>query len=240
MPIILFLLKRWADSSKKTADAGPRQPALSAEGSSTRKSQADSGVGIAQNINAPTFNVNIAQPAAIPARPSVPQKVEETLPNIRYISAAPVSLRENPYSGLEEEGSAQNALIIRFANEARQGTKNLTARVKAVLIYRYGQNEIDLAGSWLHEGSDVSDFEPDSRRHILIAGVVVEGEFGAITGRRFVSHRRNWYLADRYPLKGFQDGILFVQLTDVHTRRLLFQGEFTISVNPLSIAPTNA
>jgi len=196
------------------------------------------GAATNQNINAPIFNVNILQPGAAPARPPVPHKIEEPLPNIRYVGADPVSLREDLHGcGLVEEGSRQNALIIRFANEARLDAQNLTARVKAVLIYRHGQSETDVAGSWLYENSDLSDFEPDSRRHKLIAGVVIDGELAAITGERVVAHRRNWYLSDKHSLKGFQTGVLFVQLTDVWTRRVLYQGEFEISVEPLRITP---
>jgi hypothetical protein len=125
MPIVLLLLKRWADSPKKTAGAVATQSSL----------------------------------------PSVPlqTKIQKSLPNVQYIDTNTVSLREDMYRGLIEDGSEQNAILIRFANEARTGAQNLRARVKAVLIYRYGQKEIDIAGSWLHENSDVIDFEPDSR-----------------------------------------------------------------------------
>jgi hypothetical protein len=192
-----------------------------------------------QNINAPVFNVNIVQPSPAAAQAPSPPKVEERArPNIRYVGASPVSLQEGLLGGgLVEEDSRQNALIIRFANEAKPDAQNLSVRVKAVLIYRYGQNEIDVAGSWLHETSDESDFEPDNRRHKLIAGIVIDGELAAITGERVNIHRRSWYLSDRHSLKGFREGILFVQLTDVWTRRVLYQGEFEISVEPLQITP---
>jgi len=89
----------------------------------------------------------------------VPRKYVEPLPNVRYIGAEPVLLQEEQMygSGLLEADGSPNALIIRFANEVRQNGPNLTARVKAVLIYRWGQSEIDVAGSWLSEASDVSE-----------------------------------------------------------------------------------
>jgi hypothetical protein len=192
-----------------------------------------------QNVNAPIFNVNIVQPSLQPPQPPALSKIEEEArPNIRFIGANPVSLQERLLGGgLVEEGSRQNALIIRFANEARPDAQNLSARAKAVLIYRYGQNEINVAGSWLNESSDVSDFQPDSRRHKLIAGIVIDGELAAITGEKVNIHRRIWYLSDKHSLKGFQDGSPFVQLTDVWTMRVLYQGEFEISVKPLRIIP---
>jgi hypothetical protein len=174
-----------------------------------------------------------AQPTA------VPRKYMEPLPNVRYIGAEPVLLHEEQMygGGLFEADGSPNALIIRFANEPRQDVPNLTARVKAVLIYRWGQNETDVAGSWLYETSDISEFSPDSRRHKLIAGVMVNGKFGTITGHKVVAHRRTWYMSDRLDLKGFKEGIVAVQLTDMSSRRLLYQGEFIITANPLHISP---
>jgi hypothetical protein len=67
MPIILFLLKRWADSPKKTASAAPTQAALSAKGSTVSNSPVASGSGNTQNINAPVFNVSL--PASTPGAP---------------------------------------------------------------------------------------------------------------------------------------------------------------------------
>jgi hypothetical protein len=181
----------------------------------------------------------VAAPPTTAAQPAaVKPKYVEPLPNVKYISAEVTCLREQFGGGLSEEEGKPNALLIRFANEARQDSPNLTARLKAVIIYRYGQTEIDVAGSWLSEASDVAEFAPDSRRHKLIAGVLVDGQLGAITSRTFVAHRRNWYMSDRLDLKGFKEGILVVQLMDV-TRgtHLLYKGEFVIVTNPLAIFP---
>lgn len=193
-----------------------------------------------QNVNAPTFNVSIGHPAPA-ARPHAEPspRTQKPLPNIQYIGAETVSLEDVIGRGLVERGSAQNAIIIRFANEATPGAQNLRARVRAVLIYRYEQKEVDVAGSWLYENSDVSDFAPDGRRHKLIAGIIIDGELAAITAQKFVAHRRTWYMSDSLPLKGFQTGTVFVQLTNVHTLDVLYQNEFAVRVNPLSItSPT--
>jgi hypothetical protein len=199
MPIILILLKRWADSPKKTGDPAP-----------------------------PTAHTPL--PIA---------RIQKTLPNIKYIGAETVSLREDMYGGLLEDGSQQNAILIRFANEARPDAQNLGARVKAVLIYRYGQKEIDVVGNWLDEGDNVIDIEPDSRRHKLIAGIVIDGEFAAVTAKTFVAHRRTWHRSDGLLLKGFQTGSVFVQLTNVQSHDVLFENEFALSLNPLTITPNN-
>jgi hypothetical protein len=68
MPIALLLLKRWAESAKKTIGAAPTQTALTAASSSVNNSPVVRGWGNIQNLNAPVFNVNIGQPAAVPAQ----------------------------------------------------------------------------------------------------------------------------------------------------------------------------
>ena len=67
MPIVLLLLKRWADSAKKTTGAAPTQAVLSAEGSSVSNSPVVGGSGNTQNVNAPVFNVSL--PASTPGAP---------------------------------------------------------------------------------------------------------------------------------------------------------------------------
>jgi hypothetical protein len=140
--------------------------------------------------------------------------------------------------GLVEAGSQQNAILLRFANEPKSAGPNLTARAKAVLIYRYNKKERDIVGSWLQEGSEVIDIEPDSRRHKLIVGMLIDGKFAAITGENYVAHRRTWYRSDNVPLEGFQTGTVVVRVMDVmRGSDLLYEREFAISLNPLTISP---
>jgi hypothetical protein len=233
------IMVKWFKPKKHSAGAE-----LRTQGAKVTHSPVASGSGITQNISETHHHHYPAAPA--PPKPTAqpvvaPHKYVEPLPNIKYIHAEAACLREHIGGGLSEEEGKVNALLIRFANEARQNAPNLTARLKAVLIYRYGQTEVDVAGSWLSEGSDISEFAPDSRRHKLIAGVLVDGQFGVITSRILMAHRRTWYMSDRVDLKGLQEGILVVQLTDI-TRgsHLLYDGEFVIRANPLSISPKTA
>jgi hypothetical protein len=229
-----YLLSRWFKSPARHNGG----VALTAQGAKVSDSPVASGSGINQSVEHHTHHHYAAATVPAAALPTpAPRKYLGPLPNVKYIRAESVCLREQIGGGLFEEQGNSNALLIRFANEARQEGSNLTARVKAVLIYRYGQREDDVAGSWLGEGRDVSEFSPDSRRHQLIAGVLVDGQFCAITSRSVVLHRRNWYLSDRVELKGFKEGIVVVQLTDVGSNRLLYRGEFVIVTNPLSILP---
>lgn len=193
-----------------------------------------------QNINAPVINVNIGQPEQRSTQQpvSLPKAAyQPTLPNVRYIGAETVSISSQMYGGLVECDSKHNAMVIRFANEARVGAKNLSARVKPVLIYRYDHNEIDIAGSWLYENGGAITFEPDSRRHKLLVGIINDGEFATVSSERVVAHGRNWDIHDRLPLKDFQTGTVLVQLIDVYDSRVLFQGEFALNTDPLSITP---
>ena len=193
-----------------------------------------------QNINAPVINVNIGQPEQRPTQQpvSLPKPVfQPTLPNVRYIGAETVSIFTDMCGGLVEGDSRHNAMVIRFANEARVGAKNLSARVKPVLIYRYDHNEIDIAGSWLYENGGAINFEPDSRRHKLLVGIINDGEFATVSSERVVVHGRSWDIHDRLPLRDFQTGTVLVQLIEVYDSRVLFQGKFALNIDPLSITP---
>jgi hypothetical protein len=109
--------------------------------------------------------------------------------------------------------------------------------VKPVLIYRYDHNEIDIAGSWLYENGGAINFEPDSRRHKLLIGIINDGEFATVSSERVVVHGRSWDIHDRLPLRDFQTGTVLVQLIEVYDSRVLFQGEFALNIDPLSITP---
>jgi hypothetical protein len=77
MPIVLLLLKRWADSPKKTAGAAPTQAALSAEGFTVSNSPVVGGSGNIQNINAPTTVVHVHAERTEPARPTLTIEIEQ-------------------------------------------------------------------------------------------------------------------------------------------------------------------
>jgi hypothetical protein len=213
---------------------------LTAQAAKVDRSPVASGKDITQNISE-THHHHYPGPILPPPVPSqaptAQPKYAAPHPNVQYVLAETAFLWEQIGGGLFEQEGKPNAILIRFSNEARLDGPNLTARLKAVLIYRYGQSEVDVAGSWLHEASDICEFGPDSRRHKLIAGVVEDGQFGAITGRAFIAHRRNWYMSDRLDLKGFKEGTLLVQLIDVtRGNDLLYKGEFSIRANPISIS----
>jgi hypothetical protein len=236
MAVLGYLVRRILRNRQKGSAA------LTAQGAKVMNSPVASGSNNTQTVHAPTIhaqtvNYGHVPVAPQPAPPPPKAKTHKVLPNVQYIGAQTISIRQDWHNqGLVEDGSQENAIVIRFANEPRPDAQNLSARVKAVLIYRYGQKEVDVAGAWLDEASDVIDLEPDGRRHKLIAGMLIDGEFAAITAKTFVAHRRYWYESDNLPLKGFQGGLVSVNLTDLYGS-LLFQGEFAVSLKPLRIAP---
>ncbi|MGC2233216.1 MAG: hypothetical protein WBA09_17080, partial [Candidatus Acidiferrum sp.] len=232
--LILWLLQRLRHNHKS---------ATTGQGSATTlvvASSSNNQTVHAPTIHAQTVSYGAQSPLTMPSAPTtmLPKtKYEKVLPNVQFIGAEPVSLRDDVFygQGLAESESQPNAILMRFANEPQRDKSNLTARVKAVLIYRFNGKEVDVVGSWLNEGSEVIDVEPDSRRHKLIVGMVINGEFAAITGKNYVAHRRNWYLSDNVPLGGFEKGTVVVQLTD--RSDVLYRAEFSVNLSPLSIAP---
>jgi hypothetical protein len=141
---------------------------------------------------------------------------------------------EEPVSGgrLVERGSQRNAIGIRFANEPTMHGENKTVIVKAVLIYKEEERELlDIRGSWVNSDS----FEADGIRHKLIAGIVTNIGFVAIEPGDRKQHIRT----RAHVLKEFTSGTLFVRLTNLFTAKIIYEGHFAITTDPLSIVPTH-
>ena len=229
-----YFLHRWF---------GPRQQptgaALTAQGARVSDSPVASGSGITQTIGDTHhhhYPSAVVPPTPVANPAVVPFIYVEPLPNVGYIGADVISLQINTLGALVENGSLQNAIAIRFSNDARQDAQNLSARIKAVLIYRIAGNEIDdVAGAWIGEG-EVAEFSPDSRRHKLVVGMVSRGGFNIVTKEKLARYRSDYYIPQYKMLQNFQSGTVLVQLTDFTRGRLLYEGEFEIGMNPLRIS----
>jgi hypothetical protein len=172
-------------------------------------------------------------PAAIaPPEPKIPSA------HIRVADVRPI--RISPISELgkwtwHDEG--QQGAVIQFKNEAQKdaGT-NKNAVAKALLTYRAEEKEIlRINGSWL-DGHDQAKFNVNDTRG-LIVGVgkddgfyVLETVRTALTGTERVEIRP-MRLSPLPPKL-----TVLVQLIDAKGRDLLYEGEFAISMNPLTIA----
>jgi len=158
-------------------------------------------------------------------------------PNIRV-----TDLRTMQISALGAGGKwtahspGQLGVIVQLTNEVRRGgAANASTTAKATLIYRIDEKEtLRVRGSWL-DGFDLARFNVGDT-HSLIVGVSANNEFSALeTARTSVAglDRMETRLVrfDPVPPKT----TVLVQLMDADGRSLLYEGEFAIGTNPLTI-----
>ena len=170
-----------------------------------------------------------------PVQPK-PEKSQPRRPNIKYIGAYTVSIEDAGRFGLVERGSGPNAIVIRFRNEA-EGTQTVGVCVRALLIYKDGEHEIDsVKGFWLETQSNIFHCHVDDRLTVL-AGLVVDGTFIAYEAQKHVLSRDIYHVPDPHYLRDFTTSTLFVRLTDADHGHVLYTGEFVVTKNPLSIVP---
>ncbi|SRR6266481_2835313 len=238
MPIILLLLKRWADSPKKTAGTVPAQAALSAEGSSVSNSPVAGGSGINQNVNAPVFNVNIGQSAPAQAEPvhAAPAARQRLLPHIVATGAHVARVSQVSQGVWSESYPEQDAFIVQFTNEARMGGQNVGGLVKAQLIYRDGVRELRrVTGCWLNQVADMTEFRVDDT-HGLMVGLMLGQQFTTVGKRRItVALGTDEIPQDVNPLHGFDQGTVSVRLTHTNSGEVLYEGQFQLNTRPPEI-----
>jgi class 3 adenylate cyclase len=168
-----------------------------------------------------------------------PPESKTPSPHIRVADLSPI--RISPISDLgkwtwHDEG--KEGAVIQFRNEAQKdpGT-NKNAIAKALLTYRVdGRDVLRIIGSWL-DGHDQAKFNVNDTRG-LIAGVSIGDGFYALetvrtslTGTERVEIRPSRFTPVPPKLT------VLVQLTDAKGRDVLYEGEFAITTNPLTIAP---
>lgn len=183
-------------------------------------------------VEASSAQANPALAAAASPEPKIPS-AHIRVADLRPIRISPIS--EMGKWTWHDEG--REGAVIQFKNEARKdpgASKNAVA--KALLTYRANGNEIlRINGSWL-DGHDQAKFNVNDTRG-LIAGVgrddgfyVLETVRTNVTGTERVEIRP-LRLAPVPPKL-----TVLVQLIDAKGRDLLYEGEFAISMNPLTIA----
>jgi class 3 adenylate cyclase len=158
-------------------------------------------------------------------------------PNIRV-----TDLRTMQISALGAGGKwtahspGQLGVIVQLSNEVRRGgAANESTTAKATVIYRNDEKEtLRVRGSWL-DGFDLARFNVGDT-HSLIVGVSANNEFSALeTVRTFVtgSDRMETRLVRFDPIP--PKTTVLVQLMDADGRSLLYEGEFAIGTDPLTI-----
>jgi hypothetical protein len=249
MPIVLLLLKGWADSRKKKTDGVPTptqpttatQATLHAENSSVTNSPVASGSGNNQNLNAPVFNVHISNAAAPPKHVepvhAAGAAYERALPNIIALAPYVAGVRLSNQGLWSEDQPMHSAFIVSFTNEARRGGQNSGGMVKAQLIYREGVRELRrITGCWLNQPEDIVPFHTDDT-HSLILGLMLEQQFTVVGKRRLkVDQNTDEFPQDMIPLLGFKDGTVSVRLTSYYGGGdVLYEGQFQLSTRPPEI-----
>jgi hypothetical protein len=225
VPIVGILLKHWLGSSRKPATGATR---FDASGSANAQ--------ILGDIHARDVHIGLSSP--IPRTvASAPREPRRLFPNIECMGGETISLVDDG-RGLVEKGSARNAIVIRFANDARPGVKNVGAPVKAALRYLDGPKEVcAFTGCWLEQHRDYANFRVDGR-YTLVAGLVVNGDLAAPTKCEIHAHMRDYFLPDLKPLGNFRAGTLLVRLTNADSGDWLYEKQFKVNVNPLTITPS--
>jgi class 3 adenylate cyclase len=158
-------------------------------------------------------------------------------PNIRV-----TDLRTMQISALGAGGKwtahspGQLGVVVQLTNEVRRGgAANASTTAKATLIYRIGEKEtLRVRGSWL-DGFDLARFNVGDT-HNLIVGVNANNEFNALeTVRTSVtgSDRMETRLVRFDPIP--PKATVLVQLMDADGKSLLYEGEFAIGTDPLTI-----
>jgi hypothetical protein len=161
-------------------------------------------------------------------------KIESRRPNIKCIGADTVSIEADVFFGWVERGSAQNAVVIRFRN-GEIGSRTGRAGVNAVLTYKEGPTEIaSMMGYWLETQCGDAYCEGDARLTLLTA-TVINGEFIVYEGQHRLRHNVRPPIA--HVLKKFVTGTIVVRLTDLFSQCVVYDHEFTVTKNPLSIVP---
>jgi len=169
--------------------------------------------------------------SAAPAEPKAPS-AHMGVVDLRPIRISPIS--ELGKWTWHDEG--QEGAVIQFKNEAQKDPgANKNAIAKALLIYRTGGKEIlRINGSWL-DGHDQAKFNVNDTRG-LIVGVsggegfrALEAVRTTVNGMERVEIRPSRF--EPVPPKL----TVLVQLTDAKGRDLLYEGEFAIGTNPLTI-----
>lgn len=243
--IIVYLIQWWVRSEKKEGGT------LTAQGAKVIGSPVASGENINQQVTAPVIqhadNVNIGHPA--PAQP-VPRPAPEAavpvatrprrpLPNMVMTGARVCRVTQIDHGVWTDHPNLgyNDALAVQFTNEAKRDSPNVEGLVKALIVYRSGEEEIDrITGCWLNQGADMTEFRVDET-HNLLVGIMLGERFAAVAKRRVrVDINTDECPTDLHALPNFHAVTVFVRLTHASGGEVLYEGAFRLSQNPLGIA----
>jgi hypothetical protein len=161
-------------------------------------------------------------------------KVEPRSSAVKYVGADAVSIENSFLLGWIERGSTQNALVLRFRT-GELHSKTGRVFLNATLTYKDGLTEIaNILGHW-REVKSCDGYSEGDCRLTLIAGMLAHGEFVVYEGLHMKPGGDN--LPIPHVLKDFIRGTLSVRVTDLFNPKFVYECEFTVTKNPLSIVP---
>lgn len=215
------------------------------EGVQTILDQSVSTTGQSGGVTAHTVNIHLngfTQDAVLSARSST----NDSSPNLVFTGGmtAPVSEQSQDVwsrdiGRFEKQWAAENgqvALVARFTNEARRGRQNVGGLIRAQLIYRCEKREIRrIVGSWLEAPTDLAEFCVDQTQELIIA-IMLSGRPYAIGKRRVSAEIYGERIeTEKEPIPQTQVDTVLVHLTHGDTGEFLFESEFKLTVNPLTL-----
>lgn len=180
----------------------------------------------------------VESPKAARAEPAPPAAAAIPGLNIKVTDVRPIQMAALGALGKwMSHRTGQPGIVAQFTNEAQKGAQsNASAVANAHLIYRDGEKELlRVRGAWL-DGFDVVKFNANDTRSLIVG---VSGDKGfytleavrtTVNGSERVEIRPSRFAPIPPKLT------VLVQLTDANGRDVLYEGEFAIGTNPLTIA----
>ncbi|MHB8411617.1 MAG: hypothetical protein ACYDDI_06675 [Candidatus Acidiferrales bacterium] len=169
---------------------------------------------------------------------ATPTQIQRPKPNIKLVDARAVFLVHGT-SGFFENRYTQekNALVIVLANEPEPEMVPAMAHVKAVLIYKDGDDELcDVTGAWVGSTIELERFEPDGIRHRLIGAIRKGGPLVALGLKaHYTEFGDTGFVIEDHPLRNVRSANLLVRLISMNSQSVLFERQFTLTIEPLGI-----
>jgi len=128
--------------------------------------------------------------------------------------------------------------IIQFTNEARPEGLNIGGPVKASVVYENDGVEIlRTLGNWLFEAREYADFRVDESHKLMVGlvGLSHKHTLCVIGRRRVVEQGFDTIRSVVEDLQHVQT--VRVRLTNANNGDFLYEGQFRVTIEPLTIVP---
>ena len=235
----------WDTKDPKLGDFAPTVIAIPVQSAKPARSEPASSATAKTKTDKVTRSrtvLAVESAKAMPAQPAQPAAAAKTGPtgsNIKVAGAQVVQMAALGGVGKwMAHRTGQPGIVVQFTNEAPKGAQSTASPLAhAHLIYRAGDRELlRVRGAWL-DAFDLVKFNANDIRS-LIVGICGNNGFCALEAVRTTVNG-----AERVDIRPSRFApvppklTVLVQLTDADRRDVLYEGEFAIGTNPLTIAP---